>query len=172
MGNAADTLVSKNSDRISQLKGPVYNYLNGGAPYNSTPQDLYMQVFYPVARKWPIDKEFSPLVQKQNPGIRTVRDYVQKVEKAKGPTLTPDETAALKEVALKLNVPQGSLYKLIAFESSWNPQARNNITGARGLIQFMPKTALWMGYKEGFSVVALLVVAGLGYIIAKKFGYI
>jgi len=38
-----------------------------------------MAVFYPVARTWPLDKEFPSIVQQKNPGIVTVEDYMNKV---------------------------------------------------------------------------------------------
>lgn len=76
----ADDLVSKYPDFASQIRGPVYTYLKKYLPF-PTEQSLYMAVFYPVARTWPIDKAFPPNVQKVNPGIVTVHDYVKKVNK-------------------------------------------------------------------------------------------
>lgn len=42
----------------------------------NTVQGLFMAVFYPKAMKWPLTKEFPPNVQRANPGINTVGDYV------------------------------------------------------------------------------------------------
>lgn len=54
------------------------------APYRGkvgTKQGLYMAVFYPVAMSWPVDREFPAAVQRINPGIRTVADYVTLVDR-------------------------------------------------------------------------------------------
>jgi hypothetical protein len=59
----------------------------------------------------------------------------------------------LQTVSKKLNVPPAWLWALIQFESAGNPAARNKITGARGLIQFMPATAREMGYKDADEIV-------------------
>jgi len=45
------------------------------------------------------------------------------------------------------------LYKLIDFESRWNPLAKNPLSGARGLIQFTNKTARSMGYSSADDLV-------------------
>jgi len=55
---------------------------------------------------------------------------------------------ALATVAGEMNVPVQWLDSLIQFESGWNPAARNKLSGARGLIQFMHTTAKAMGYKD------------------------
>lgn len=60
---------------------------------------------------------------------------------------------ALKEVSSKLGVSSNDLQKLIMFESGFNPQAKNQYTGARGLIQFMPDTARSMGFKSADDLV-------------------
>lgn len=167
MGNAADTLVRKYPDRIKQLKGPVYTYLKRWSPYH-TAQSLYMAVFYPAARSWPVNKSFPGDVKRKNPGIKKVSDYMKKVESAHLPSLSAGENRALAEVADKLNVSQSALYKLIAFESGWNPQARNRKSGARGLIQFTPSTSKGMGFKGGLSVTLVTLILGVLYIIKKR----
>ena len=175
MGTPADTLVTKYPDRVSQILGPVYDYLKPMVPYSQVPQDLYMAVFYPKARKWPPNTEFSAGVQKVNPGIVRVSDYVEKVERISTknrPVLSAAEDAALASTAAKLGVAKDSLYKLINFESGWNPQATNRYTGARGLIQFMPKTAKGMGFAAMAGILPLLLVAGIVYFIMKKQGYL
>ena len=60
---------------------------------------------------------------------------------------------ALEETAKNLNVNPIWLWSLIQFESNGNPAARNKISGARGLIQFMPATAREMGYKSADEIV-------------------
>lgn len=60
---------------------------------------------------------------------------------------------ALKETAAKLGIPPEWLNALINFESAGNPQARNKISGARGLIQFMHSTARAMGFKDADDLV-------------------
>jgi hypothetical protein len=52
----------------------------------------------------------------------------------------------LETVSRKLDVNQAWLWSLIHFESGGKPDARNPISGARGLIQFMHATAREMGY--------------------------
>lgn len=52
-----------------------------------------------------------------------------------------------------MGVPVEWLNSLISFESGWNPLAKNKISGARGLIQFMPSTAKAMGYKDADDLV-------------------
>ena len=175
MGTPADTLVAQHPDRTSQLLGPVYDYLKPMMPYSQVPQDLYMAVFYPVARKWPSNQEFSPAVRKVNPGIVKVQDYVDKVEAASKrfrPVLSAAEQNALNVTSKKLGVTADSLYKLVNFESGWDPQAVNKYTGARGLIQFMPKTAAGMGFAAAMSILPLLVVGGVVYFYLHRRGII
>jgi len=82
-------LVTKNNSIESQLYFPVLQYLSKFKPFK-TKQSLYMSVFYPDAREWPLYREFPDTVKKSNPGIRTVADYVNKVENKK-----PVSTAGL-----------------------------------------------------------------------------
>jgi len=79
----ADDLVRLNPSIPEQLRGPVYAYLKRFAPF-PTEQSLYMAVFYPAARNIPIDTPFSAKVQAVNPGIKTVRDYINKVRSNAG----------------------------------------------------------------------------------------
>lgn len=72
-------LVTKNNSIESQLYFPVLKYLSKFAPF-PTKQSLYMSVFYPAAREWPLNKEFPDTVKKVNPGIRTVADYISKID--------------------------------------------------------------------------------------------
>jgi hypothetical protein len=62
------------------------------------------------------------------------------------------QKAAVEYVAAQLGIKSLWLIDLIQFESSWNPQAKNKITGARGLIQFMPATAAAMGFSGYRSI--------------------
>lgn len=174
MATPADTLVTQYPDRASQIRGPVYDYLKTMMPFSSAPQSLYMAVFYPAARNWPLNQQFPDSVQKVNPGIKTVQDYVNMVEAASNrsrPVLSDDEQAALDDTATALGLDSDTLYKQINFESGWNPQATNPYSGARGLIQFMPSTAKWMGYAAA-SIVPLILIAGLAFWYLKKQGYL
>ena len=81
-------LVTKNNSIESQLYFPVLQYLSKFKPF-TTKQSLYMSVFYPVARQWPLNKAFPDTVQKSNPGIKTVQDYVNKVERIAQKAITP-----------------------------------------------------------------------------------
>lgn len=60
--------------------------------------------------------------------------------------LSDAENAALTGIASSVGVNPDSLYKLIDFESRWDPAARNPISGARGLIQFVNSTSREMGF--------------------------
>jgi len=192
MGTPADTLVAQHPDRTSQLLGPVYNYLKPMMPYTQVPQNLHMAVFFPVARNWPPNAVFADeisknpklggpkqavLFTKQNPGIRIVSDYVNKVEaasKRSRPVLTAAEDAALTKVAGWLGVAKDSLYKEINFESGWDPLARNPYSGARGLVQFMPKTAKNMGFAAtaAATILPLLLIGGIVYFYLHRRGII
>lgn len=73
-------LVTKNKSIESQLYFPVLQYLTKFKPFPNK-QSLYMAVFYPTARNWPLNKEFPDTVKKVNPGIVTVADYINKIDK-------------------------------------------------------------------------------------------
>ena len=68
--------------------------------------------------------------------------------------LTKEEEKTLNDLAVFLGVSRNALYALIGFESGWNTKATNPVTGARGLIQFMPSTARSMGYKDANDLIA------------------
>lgn len=53
--------------------------------------------------------------------------------------------AALAKAAQTLGMQETWLHNVIALESAWNPYAVNAISGAVGLIQFMPRTLMGMG---------------------------
>lgn len=84
--------LAKYPDAISQLLGPVITYFKRYKSY-PTEQSVYLTVLYPSYRDASLDTVFSPSVQAANPGIRTVGDYVNKVNqqvvlaKFKGPVL-------------------------------------------------------------------------------------
>jgi len=63
---------------VEQMAWVEKYFRTSGVSPLSTAQRLFMAVFYPAAARWPLDKAFSATVQKWNPGIRTVRDYIQK----------------------------------------------------------------------------------------------
>ena len=67
--------------------------------------------------------------------------------------LMPAESASLDALATSLGVKSKDLLVLINFESGWNPDARNAITVARGLIQFMPDTARSLGFTSADELV-------------------
>lgn len=50
----------------------------------------------------------------------------------------------IAEIASLLNIDPSWLDGVIYLESSYNPQARNSLSGARGLIQIMDSTAQYM----------------------------
>lgn len=63
------------------------------------------------------------------------------------------ERATLQLIASRLNASPGDLYRLIQFESKWNPQAKNPRSSARGLLQFTDSTAQSLGYKSSLDLV-------------------
>ncbi len=91
-------LVTRHPDSASQLQGPVYRYLARYAPFPSE-QSLYLAVFYPAARNWPVNREFPDSVKAANPGINTPADYVAKVRRIGG-GLIDGNTVKLGLVAL------------------------------------------------------------------------
>lgn len=72
--------VTRNPDFKSQMENVVYPYLKQYEPY-PTKQSLYMAVFYPAYRYKNPSTEFPPHVQKVNPGIDTVQDYIDYVDR-------------------------------------------------------------------------------------------
>ncbi len=72
--------LAKFPDAISQLAGPVMQYFRPMKPF-PTEQSVYLAVFYPKFRSASLTQEFPANVQAQNPGIDTVGDYVEMVQK-------------------------------------------------------------------------------------------
>ena len=69
--------------------------------------------------------------------------------------LSTSEAAALAAAAGALSIPKEWLFGLIKTESGWNPAAHNPIgtANARGLIQWIDKTAQGMGYASSLDLV-------------------
>lgn len=85
----SEDLVLQYPTAEAQLRGPVLDYLRPMAPFRDKPprldgQSLFMAVFYPAARRWNPDRPFPQRVQAANPGIVTVRDYVEHVWRRAG----------------------------------------------------------------------------------------
>ena len=112
LGTSTDQLAQMS--KVAQMRY-VQTYLKRKTrigPLN-TVQALFMAVFYPVAMKWPMDKAFSAKVQRSNPGIVTVRDYVgHALRRAKLPSSTDVGAAPLKAVPF-------SVAKRIAKAPTW-----------------------------------------------------
>ncbi len=70
--------------------------------------------------------------------------------------LTPAESAAMKTTAAALGVPESWLAAVINFETAgtWNPQIKNPLSSARGLIQWIDSTAKGLGYDSAAALVA------------------
>ena len=77
-------LINKNPTILDQLQKPVYDYLKKFAPYNYSKQKLYMSVFYPKYMNVDINTQFPDSVKSVNPGIQTVQDYIQLVDRNRG----------------------------------------------------------------------------------------
>jgi hypothetical protein len=67
--------------------------------------------------------------------------------------LTDSQATALNETAIIVGANPESLYRLILFESGWNPQAKNPTSSARGLIQFIDSTARDLGFSDSLDLV-------------------
>jgi hypothetical protein len=67
--------------------------------------------------------------------------------------LTDKENDALYQVAQAIGTKPDWLYRLIDFESAWNPSAKNPFSSARGLIQFIDSTARSLGYTSADHLV-------------------
>jgi len=83
---SSQDLINKYPTIEAQLKTPVKKYLAKYAPFSSD-QDLFMAVFYPVARTWSPLRAFPQAVQNANPSIKTVQDYINYVYKKWNPSV-------------------------------------------------------------------------------------
>jgi hypothetical protein len=70
--------------------------------------------------------------------------------------LSPSNIENLDKVSAVLQINPDWLYKLIDFESGWNPAAVNKKTIAAGLIQFIPSTAQGLGFKDSIDLIKKL----------------
>lgn len=59
----------------------------------------------------------------------------------------------LRSIAARLDVSYGDLFRLIDFESGFNPAASNPRSSARGLLQFIDASAQEMGYIDSRELV-------------------
>lgn len=69
--------------------------------------------------------------------------------------LSYDVYQKIIEIATDLEVNPDDLIKLIDFESGFDPQAKNPYSSARGLIQFVDKTARELGFQNSLDLVTL-----------------
>lgn len=71
---------------------------------------------------------------------------VQRILAGYGDLIAGYEAQALVDLAEDLGLDAGVLADLIYYESGWDPSRVTTLgTGATGLIQFMPRTAEWLG---------------------------
>lgn len=96
--SAAD-LVGMYPSAIGQLLGPVRTYLLRYAPA-STQQALYLSVFYPAFRYVHPSQSFPLAVQEGNPGIKTVQDYIDFVNRKRNRALLLASAGAVALVAV------------------------------------------------------------------------
>lgn len=61
------------------------------------------------------------------------------------PIQDPDFKKKVEKISTLLGIPSNNLMAIMKQESGVDPQARNKMSGATGLIQFMPKTAITLG---------------------------
>lgn len=67
--------------------------------------------------------------------------------------LTASERAALANAAAQIGIPSDWLFGLIKTESGWVPNVKNPNGSARGLIQWVDKTAKALGYASSLDLV-------------------
>lgn len=67
--------------------------------------------------------------------------------------LSQEEKDKVLEVASDLGVSYEDLYDLINFESGFDPKAENPYSSARGLIQFLDKTARDLGFDDSLHLI-------------------
>jgi hypothetical protein len=67
--------------------------------------------------------------------------------------LNDSQAAALVETAAAIRTEPLWLWEVINFESRHNPQASNPRSSAKGLVQFMDKTAVGLGYASSQDLV-------------------
>lgn len=73
-------------------------------------------------------------------------DIIDKI--ALGESIEPSNEERLSNVSEELGVNPEWVSSAIQFESKWNPNATNPLSGAKGLIQFTNTTAKEMGYEN------------------------
>lgn len=61
-------------NKVNRIGGPVYQYLKKHGPYKNS-EDLFLAVFYPVARDWNRNKLLPANIRRSNPGLNKVSDY-------------------------------------------------------------------------------------------------
>lgn len=67
----------------AQLLNPVIKYYKS-FPRPQTEQEFYMLTFVPAMKNKPLDTVFPDYIKKVNPGINTIRDFVNRVRRAGG----------------------------------------------------------------------------------------
>lgn len=114
-------LINRHPTFESQMLGPVLKYLKPLAPYPAL-SDLAMAVFMPYAKNFPANTSFTVIYkklygenwlknytnfEKQNPGIKSIQDYVNKVEKKNGTNISTStkkkESGVLTSILLAVN---------------------------------------------------------------------
>lgn len=84
------------------------------------------------------------------------------------------EKKILFEISKKLQIHPFIVYILINFESGWNPNAKNPVSSARGLIQIINESAIQLGYKSSLDAInrnntTILQLENIVYPYLKKF---
>jgi len=91
-------LVTKHPTVESQLSGPVKKYWDKWAPFKDE-LDLAACNFYPAYRKTP-DAILPEAVRKANPGLNTIRDYYNAINKRGGKNVASAITSGSSGVIL------------------------------------------------------------------------
>lgn len=90
------------------------------------------------------NKETWNISIKESANLGDIMGKIWKYQELKDLLKDPAFSTRLDQVCSNIWARKEDLIKVIIAESWWNPRARNKISGASWLIQFMPKTAIWL----------------------------
>lgn len=110
-------IVSKFPTVEEQLLNPVVKYYKS-FPAPKSENEFYMLTFFPKLKNAPLDTAFPDYVKKVNPGINTIRDFVNRVRRAGG---IPPLVAGIS-TGLILLLSAGTIFFFIAKSKKHNQE--------------------------------------------------
>lgn len=153
---SSQELTDKNPSFEAQMWNAVHPYLSKFDSKNE--DDFYLSVFHPASMGSDLDREFSSNIQKSNPGIRTPRDYVNKVKGIKpGQQPVTELSDADYTSLLELTEPEPTVAALPAaqeppvIESAVQPLIEPAVTSTTGYEQPEPETLYKQTPEEIFT---------------------